>query len=127
MPDWSHGIAGSDLVQQLQWTQYTLLGIARGELPFVDHGVWSHLGGYAQLGAGLGIGHTHLDGADGMVYRSTYGGPAVSAATGLRVELHHVGVGGGFAYDYAPVIKDLIGNTHASGGLRLTFGVDYSF
>src|SRR5579863_2654028 len=88
----------------------------------------SHFAAYAQLDAGLGIGRTQLVNAENMTYTDTYFGPAFGAAAGLHVNgwfLPGFGASLGYAYDYAPVIKDLIGNTHASGGSRLTFALTY--
>jgi hypothetical protein len=65
-----------------------------------------------------------------MTDNHVYFGPSLEAGAGLHWENHEMpgfGVSLGYAYDYAPVIKDLIGNTHATGGSRVSCGVSYSF
>jgi hypothetical protein len=127
MPEWKHSIAGSSIEQKLDWSTTTLAAVGRGELPFSQGGWLSHVAAYAQASAGLGIGHTKLAGADNMAYSDTYVGPALGIATGLHFDVHHFGGSFGYAFDYAPVIKDLIGNTHASGGSRLSLAFTYGF
>ena len=82
MPEWSHRISGSDVVQKLQWSTYTLAAAGRAEQPFAEHGFLSHFAVYGQLSAGLAIGHTKLVGADGMSYGDTTFGPAFGFGAG---------------------------------------------
>ncbi len=130
MPDWTRSIPGSAQMQHLAWSTSTITAVARAEEPLNDQGFFSHVAAYGQIAAGLGIGHTTLNGADNKNYADTYFGPAFGFGAGLHVEsprLVGFGLSMGYAYDYAPVIKDLIGNTHASGGHRLTMALTYGF
>jgi hypothetical protein len=125
MPAWKHDIVGGGGQQKLEWQTTTLAAVGRGEYP-----LGRHFATYAQLSAGLGIGHTKFTGPDGMTNEDNYFGPAFGVAAGMRVEIPWItglGFGLGYAFDYAPVISDLIGNTHASGGHRLTLAATWGF
>lgn len=120
MPSWSHGVSGSDLEERFEWTTQTTLAVARGVL---GNG---RLTGYGEVGAGLGRGDTELHAADGMTYKDTTWGPAFALGLGVHLDLFHgIGLATGYELDYAPVVKDLIGNTHASGGHRALFSLTY--
>ena len=127
-PRWSHD---TDLATQtLDLSTTTLSAVARGDLPFGAVGWRSRLSVYGQLAGGLGLGHAHFTGADAMTNDHTYVGPSLEIGGGLHGEspnLHGIGLSFGYAYVYAPIIDDLIGNTHASGGHRLSFSLSYSF
>jgi hypothetical protein len=130
MPQWTRNVSGSSTEQTFDWSTYTAAAVVRGELPFAGAGVGAHFSVFAQLDAGLGVGRTQLVNAQNMTYDDTYFGPAFGAAAGLHVlgwVWPGLGASLGYAYDYAPVIKDLIDNTHATGGHRLTFALTYGF
>jgi len=61
-------------------------------------------------------------GASGFISKDW---PAADIAGAVRI----VGLGMtfGYAYDYARVISDLIGNTHNNGGHRFAFALTYGF
>ena len=128
LPRWDKTIAGSDLHQTLDWNAYTFEAVVRAETPPGDH-LARYFSAYVQVSAGLGIGRTRLHSADGMTYRDTGFGPAFGFATGLHLNtwFSPLGLSAGYAYDYAPVFHDRIGNTHAMAGHRLTFAVTYRF
>ena len=127
MPAWTHetDVGGE---QKLDWGVTTVSAVARGEQKLSPTGRTAL---YAQLAGGLGIGRAHFTGADaGNENSHTYFGPSLEAGAGLHFEdpVHPVlGLSIGYAYGYAPIVKDLIGNTHASGGSRLAVGLSYSF
>ena len=126
MPSWSH-TTDANADQTLDWGITTLAAVARGEQHLSDT---SRIAIYGQLSGGLGIGRAHFTGADRMENTHTYFGPSLEAGAGLHFEnalVPRLGVSLGYAYGYAPVIKDLIGNTHATGGSRFTTGLSYSF
>ncbi|HUJ62782.1 MAG TPA: caspase family protein [Kofleriaceae bacterium] len=130
MPSWKETVTGENASQKLAWSTAALAAVARGEQPFAASGIASRFAAYAQIAAGLGIGRTVLTNAQAMTYDDNYLGPAFSAGAGLRVQgphLHPLGLEAGYEFDYAPVIKDLIGDTHASGGHRVTLSLTYSF
>ena len=125
LPGWSRTVAGSTATQELSLSTYTIAAVARAEQP-IGGGVSL----YAQLAAGLGIGHTDLKGADNMTYGHTTEGPAFSVGAGFHFEpriFRGVGASVGWQYDYAPDIKDLIGDTHAAGGIRASWSLTYGF
>jgi hypothetical protein len=130
MPRWSQGISGSTITEKLDWSVVTLEGVGRAEQPFGTTGFLSRLSIYGQLSAGLGIGNTKLTGGDLMTYSDTYFGPALGVGAGLHADSPYVrgfGLTAGYEYDYAPVIKDLIGDTHGSGGHRVTLALTFAF
>jgi hypothetical protein len=92
---------------------------------FVDLGSW--FGAYGQAGGGLGVGVVELQTQQTGVPPSTTqtsAGYLLSGAVGLTARLPHLATlfaqGG---YDYAPVIRNLIGDTHDGGGFSLVLGV----
>ncbi|MBV8762733.1 MAG: caspase family protein [Deltaproteobacteria bacterium] len=126
MPKWSQAVSGSNLAQTLEWKTAAAMALARGVQPIGE----SHFSLYGELATGLGIGHTTLTNSQGMTFDDYHVGPAFVAGAGLHIEspfLHDLGVSAGYEFDYMPVISDLIGNTHASGGHRLTFALTYGF
>ncbi len=125
LPSWYRTVPGSTATQELDWRTYTIAAVARAEQP-IGGGVSL----YAQLTAGLGIGQTSLKGADNMTYDHTTEGPAFSAGAGFHFQpriFRGIGASVGWQYDYAPVVKDLIGNTHDAGGVRATWALTYGF
>jgi hypothetical protein len=130
LPEWSHSIAGSSAMQKLDWSLTTIEVAAREQLSFANEGFFSRFDAFAQLAVGLGVGHTSLESADGSVHGDSHVGPAAAVMAGL-----HVGQLGpppgwgaslGLQYDWAPVVKDLIGNTHDAGGVRLVLALTYT-
>jgi opacity protein-like surface antigen len=120
MPSWSHGVTGSDLEEKLDWNTTTTLAVARGVL---GEGRFT---AYGEVGAGIGMGRTALHAADSMTYTDTSFGPAFALGLGLHLDVwNKIGVASGYELDYAPVVKDLIGNTHASGGHRWTLSLTF--
>ena len=124
LPVWTHSITGADaLQQQLTWNATTIGAVGRGAYP-----LGRHLEVYGQLMAGVGIGRSDLEDTNDMTYAQTNVGPALAAGAGavfhfpLRVDALV-----GYEFDYAPIVKDLIGDTHAVGGNRATFALGYSF
>jgi hypothetical protein len=130
LPDWRHAVTGSDAEQRWTWSTTTARALARAEQPLGDAGVLSRIAVFAQLAGGLGIGRSELKNAEFQPHRDTHLGWAFGVAGGLHAEspaFAGLGLTAGYAFDYAPVISDLIGNTHATGGHRATFALTYSF
>lgn len=127
-PEWKR--TDHDTSLAIAWSTMTVEAVARGYQPFADHGFFSRLGVYGQLGAGLAIGRTRFTEVDGMELRDSYLGPAVSVAAGLHSESPYItglGMSLGYELDYARAIANDIGDTHASGGHRVTLGISYSY
>jgi uncharacterized caspase-like protein len=130
MPAWRQEVTGSDFEQHFEWSLVRLQAVGRVEQPLAQSGNDARLSAYAQLSAGLGIGRTALENADSMTFRDTHFGPAFGLGAGLHLDgplSTGLGVTAGYAFDYAPVIGDLIGNTHAAGGHRVAGALTYSF
>lgn len=107
---------------------YAIGALGHAELPIYQIGLGSRVSLYGRIAAGLGIGRTRFSDEDNMVIHQTFYGFSGAVGAGLRIDSPSgVGVALGYQLDYAPVITNLIGDTHASGGNRLTLGVAYSF
>jgi hypothetical protein len=135
-PHWSRET--EEMRLRFDWSTTTVLATVRGVQMFADSGFFARAGVYAQLGAGLAIGRTQLLDQDDNAHRTTDFGPAFSAGAGF-----HFGSPGyykrvpsflmplsatmGYEFVYAPAITNNKGDTHASGGHRLSVGVGWNF
>jgi hypothetical protein len=129
MPMWSHSVSGEPLEQTLESSATTFAALARADLPFFKL-FDSDVSLFGQIAAGLGVGRTSLKAADSMTYKDTTFGPALAAAGGLHITagwFPSLGFNFTYGYEYAPIIKDLLGNTHSTGGTRTGFALTYSF
>ena len=127
-PEWTRSTDLAPLT--FQWSTSTVMAVARGVQLAADDGLLSHVGVYGQLGAGLAIGRTRFVDLHGMAERELHFGPALSAGAGLHLASTWLtGLSAAFGYElvYAPAIANRIGDTHASGGHRLTLGLSYSY
>jgi hypothetical protein len=123
IPSWKHDVVGTqNLSQELDWSVATAMATAR-----IEEHWWRWLAYYAQLSAGLGLGHSSLSAADHMTYSTTNAGPAFAAGIGFRFHWDHFGIDVGWTYAGAYAVKDLIGNTHLAGGNRLALGFSWGF
>ena len=121
LPEWDRQIAGSNLSQQFRWQEYTVGPYIRFETP-LSH----HFHAYTEETVGLGIGASQLYDAQDHETSTSGFGPALAAGAGLHgedlldaLDLRGIGVNLGLRWDFAAGNNDLIGNGHASGGLRL--------
>ncbi|HSD88245.1 MAG TPA: caspase family protein [Kofleriaceae bacterium] len=133
MPAWERPTDGL-YSQRLEWNTLAIAGVGRAETAFADSGVLSRIKVYAQLAAGLGIGGTKHRDQDGMITTDTFVGPAGAVGAGVllggddnNVFLKGLGFSLGYSLEYARVIDNLVGDTHASGGHRFTTALSYSF
>jgi hypothetical protein len=136
MPRWKQDTETMPL--RFDWNQTTIEAIVRGVHHFTDTGLFSRFGVYAQLGAGIAIGNERLLDQSDHEFADTHGGAALSAGAGL-----HFGYPGyssripsflgptsmtiGYQLDYAPTFTNNTGDTHASGGHRLSVGFGFAF
>jgi len=110
------------------WSTAIVGALVRGVQPFGDHGFAARSGVYAQLGAGLGLGTTTLRDQDGVRTTERFAGWATTLGGGVTLGVGRaIGVALGYQLDYAPVIDNLAGDTHASGGHRLTATASYTY
>ncbi len=117
MPPWSKQIVGDEAAtQSFGWNTQTVTAVARLTYPF-NHAV----GMYYEGQLGFGVGESKLTPPDGMATTTVDFGFAASAGAGFYFDIDRwdSGVMLGYEYEYAPVIKDLIGDTHDSGGSRI--------
>jgi hypothetical protein len=117
MPPWSKQIVGDEAAtQSFGWNTQTVTAVARLTYPF-NHAV----GMYYEGQLGFGIGESKLTPPDGMSTTTVDFGFAAAAGAGFYFDIDRWGSGVmlGYEYEYAPVIKDLIGDTHDSGGSRI--------
>ncbi|HEX5063276.1 MAG TPA: caspase family protein [Kofleriaceae bacterium] len=119
---------------RFKWAMTTLAAAGRAETAFAEDGFFSTIKVYSQLGLGLGIGRTTLHDQDDMTTKDSYLGPALSLGAGFLFggDDHNYILKGtafslGYQFEYAPVIENLIGDTHAVGGHRLSAALSYSF
>ena len=124
-PEWTLPTERNPL--RFSWTTMTLGPMVRAVQPFGDAGFWSRAGAYAQLGAGLAIGSTRLTDQDDVRTTQYFAGWAMTTGAGVHLDLRHFGFSLGYEFDYAPAIENLAGDTHASGGHRLSTGVSYAY
>jgi len=85
---------------------------------------------FGRAAAGLGLGWTRLVGPDGAVTREVFAGPAVELGAGLRLEdivLRGLGMALGTSFEYAPIISNELGERHDSGGVRVRYGLSYTW
>lgn len=92
----------------------------------------SYFNVYGQLGLGLGLGVVNLttgaENAPKSTSTSTHWGYVLGGAAGLAfMAPRHFGVFLQGGYEYAPVIANLVGDTHDSGGLHGQLGARVRF
>jgi hypothetical protein len=119
---------------RFEWSTLTLGAAGRAEYPFGDSGFWSRIKAYGQATAALGAGVTQHHDQDGMTTKETYFGPALTLGAGFmlggddnNIWFKGLGFSLGYQLEYAPIIDNLIGDTHAAGGHRATAALSYSF
>lgn len=135
-PNWTRETEAMPL--RFDWNTTTVLGTVRGVQMGATTGALARFGVYAQLGAGLAIGRTQLLDQNDKAFRDTHFGPAFSAGAGIILGspgywrkvpavLMPFSLTLGYELAYAPAITNNTGDTHASGGHRLTLGLGYDF
>jgi hypothetical protein len=124
-PEWTVPTEREPL--RFSWTTGIVGALVRAVQPFGETGFAARSGVYAQLGAGLGLAMTRLIDQDHVRSAQYFAGWATTLGAGVQLDLRHVGFSLGYQFDYAPVIENLAGDTHASGGHRLSAGVSYAY
>ena len=111
--------------QTFEWSAGALMAVAQARQTLFEGG---RLGGYVTLGAGLAIARSTFVDPDAMTTHETFVGPALSTGAGLSLDTRFgLGFTLGYQFDYARVVDNLIGDTHASGGHRLALGLAWSY
>lgn len=110
--------------QTFDWSVTSLLVHAHAQQPFFDRG---RFGLYATAGLGVAIARSTYVDPDTMTTHEMFVGPAASLGAGLKFD-GRIGLGFtlGYQFDYQRAVNNLIGDTHASGGHRITFGLSWS-
>jgi hypothetical protein len=130
-PEWKRETDGLYPLR-FSWSTVTVDAVGRAETAFGDSGVLSRLKVYGQLAAGLGLARTTLHDQDDDETNEVYVGPAFGFGGGLLIGGHDhdwkgIGVSLGYQFEYARVIDNLIGDTHASGGHRASAAVSFNY
>ncbi len=103
-------------------------GAAANLRAFADLATW--FGVYGQGGVGVGYGVVDLETQQTEVppkTTTTSFGVLLSGAVGAKARLGRVvSLFGQLGYDYAPVIRDLIGDTHDGGGFSGQLGLQFN-
>jgi hypothetical protein len=106
-----------------EWNTTALGVVARGRYPLVG----SLLNPFVQVGAGVAMANTSLSGPT-MDENERFWGWHASGAVGLELmPWRHVGFFTQASFVTAPVIDNLIGDTHDSGGVFWRIGIRGSF
>ena len=125
-PEWTRDTDGLyPLRAKMAMSMFAAAG--RAETAFGEQGVLQRIKAYGQLGLGVGIGRTTLHDQDDMETTESHVGPALDVGTGILFGGNGLGISVGYQFEYAPTIKNLIGDTHAMGGHRAALAVSYSF
>ncbi|HEY4177641.1 MAG TPA: caspase family protein [Kofleriaceae bacterium] len=116
----------------IRWTTGSAMATAQGLLPFAQEGRLSRLALYGDAALGLAIARTtfHSMTTEDTTSREWFGGPAFAVGAGIKFEsslLGGVGFSMGYQFQFLHAIDNLDGDTHASGGHRLTLGLFYAF
>ena len=125
-PEWTLPTERQPL--RFSWTTAAFGALVRAHQPFADHGFAARASIYAQLGAGMGLTFSHLIDQNGYPFDARDMGWAAMLGAGLHIEANRgIGFSLGYELDYAPVMHNLVGDTHASGGHRISTGISYSY
>jgi uncharacterized caspase-like protein len=124
-PEWQRDTDGLYPLR-IDWDTVHVSALGRAETNLT-----THLKVFAQAALGLGLGRTTFHDENDDESSEVYAGPAILAGGGLLLggdadRWHGVGVSLGYHYTYARVIDNLIGDTHGSGGGRLSIGLSFS-
>ena len=129
---WSRSTELSPL--QFRWNTGAVSGLAVADIALGDSEYAQLIRPYALVGVGLGLGRTYFSDAYNNDTVETFAGYALTAGAGLNIDAHPVRswitgatVSVGYRFNYAPIINNLIGDTHASGGGRFDLAFGYRF
>ncbi len=132
-PNWKRDTDGA-FPMRFTWDLVTIAGVGRAETALAEQGAFSHLKVYGQLDFGLGLARTYHHDQDDEETNDVYAGPSLLLGGGLvlggddtKAFWHGVGISLGYQLEYARVIDNLIGDTHASGGHRAAVAVSFSY
>jgi hypothetical protein len=122
MGDWKRGTDREPLTHR--WDTVRAGGIARAE--------WQRPGAtlvpFAQAGVGLALAITRFSDADGDVEHEGYLGWHLAAAAGATwTPFRHWGFVTRLTWAHAPVVDNLIGDTHDAGGISLMTGMHVEY
>ena len=117
-----------------EWSTAAISALAVADVTLGDDGIARQFRPYALVGAGLGLGRTTFFNAYDTESNELFAGYALTAGVGLNLDARRMNritdgmtVTLGYRFNYAPIISNLIGDTHASGGGRFEFGLGYRF
>jgi hypothetical protein len=106
--------------QEFAWDVHGLGAALRGALPLRRGGLVL----FAEAGGGVARAATTFRDSTGATDEEAHWGLHLGAAAGLNLmPWRHLGFTWRLGYRYAPVIENLIGDTHDSGGLSASLGL----
>jgi hypothetical protein len=110
---------------RFSWTTTRIAAVAQAERRLSDT-----FTAFARGAAGVGIGRTRfLDQTDAEA-QETFVRPAFELGGGLRLEdiwVRGLGMSLGGSFEYAPIIANELGERHDSGGVRVRYGLSYTW
>lgn len=110
-----HAQAGSQ-ISKFKWTTWSFALGARGRWPLFHE----RLVPFGELDVGLAMAWSAFEGPDQRESLDGHLGPVVRAGLGATVHLFaRLGLTVSGGYDYAPVLKNLVGETHDDGGFHV--------
>ena len=113
---------------RFSWTTTTFAAVAHGEYPLTDRDYLTNVALYAQGAVGLGIARTSFLDQDATTTTQTFYGASLAIGAGIHIEGRRgIGVSAGYQFEYAPILDNLTGDTHAIGGHRATLGLSYAY
>lgn len=114
-----HGPGETSPNEHFEWRSYAVMTGARARLP-----LWSgRLALYAQAGLGLGLSNTELF-VQQKTTRERHFGVVLQGAAGLTVRFfRYLGYYVEASYTHAPIVDNLVGDTHDDGGFAISQGL----
>jgi hypothetical protein len=127
-PEWRRSDSDSSLATD--WSTTRAMAIGRAVQMAGESGFLSHIGVYAQAGAGIAVARGHFKDVDDHWTSETDLGIALAGGAGFKLESTWIdGLGATIGYElaYSPSLKNDIGDRHATGGHRLSFSLGVTF
>lgn len=110
----------STQVTRFRWRTWSFALGARGRWPLFRE----RLVPFGELDVGFALGRTRFEGPDGDDSLRVQYGPMVRGDLGVTAHMFwRVGLIVSGGYDYAPVLENLVGDTHDDGGFHVGLGL----
>jgi hypothetical protein len=118
-----------------QWNTGAISALGLVDTPLSTSARGRSIRPYVLGGAGLGIGRTHFRDAYEVATTENHAGIAFTVGAGVQFLGYQqpgsiaggMSVNLGYRFNYAPIVSNLVGETHSSGGHRFELTVGYRF